>query len=202
MNMKRKSLDEEEEKETWELLDKKPSQVDDIIEMTILENNHIVLHGELNEETCNKVCKKLLYLHFHKVENVDVILNTVGGEVYHGLLIFNMMEALKQKGMKISITVHGLCASMGLIILLGGTHRYTKEYSRFLLHETASWTYGKVSEMKEGVKETEEVEKMLNEIITERTKLSVNTLKKNTKKRDWWISSKEALQLGLVEKIV
>jgi len=187
--------------ETWEIVSKQ-SQVDDTVEMTLLKNNTIVLHGELTEDLCNKVCKRLLYLAFSGAKEIQIILNSVGGEVYHGLLLFNTLEDLKKKGIQIDIEARGLCASMGVLILMGGSTRTASKYTRFLLHETSSFTYGKVSEMKEGVEELERLNAMLDEIIIERTKINATLLKNKTKKREWWLSAEEALRYEIITKIV
>lgn len=189
--------------ETWEMTNKKSQPtLDETIEFELLKNATIVLHGELNEELCNKICKKLLYLHFKKAKTVHVILNSIGGEVYHGLLIFNTLEDLKKKKMKIVVEARGLCASMGVWVLMGGSERTASKYTRFLLHETSSFTYGKVSEMKEGVQELERLNAMLDEIVTSRTTITSVKLQQKTKKREWWLSAEEALRYGLIEKIV
>jgi ATP-dependent Clp protease protease subunit len=188
--------------ETWEIVSKQTSQVDDTVEMTLLKNNTIVLHGELTEDLCNKVCKRLLYLAFSGAKEIKIILNSVGGEVYHGLLLFNTLEDLKKRGIQIDIEARGLCASMGVLILMGGSIRTASKYTRFLLHETSSFTYGKVSEMKEGVEELERLNTMLDEIIIERTKINATLLKNKTRKREWWLSAEEALKYGIISKIV
>jgi len=199
--MKTKKHDEDEPcPETWEMVDKKGC-LDDAIDLELLKNRTLVLHGELNEELCNKVCKKLVYLQIKKAKEVHIVLNSVGGEVYHGLLIFNTLEDLKKRKIKVFIEARGLCASMGVWILMGGSERISSKYTRFLLHETSSFTYGKVSEMKEGVEELEKLNLMLDEIIVNRTKISLSKLQKNTRKREWWLSAEEALQNGLIDRI-
>ena len=180
---------------------KKDLGLEEWIELLILKHNTIILHGEIEEEYCSKICKRLLFFNFVGVKEITVILNTIGGEVYHGLLIFNTMEDLKRKGMKINIEARGVCASMGVIILMGGSFRSSSKYSRFLLHEVSSWAFGKASEVKEESEELVKVNRMLDEIVADRTKLSFDTLQKKTKKRDWWLSAEEALKYGLIEKI-
>lgn len=199
---KRDKEDEPEAPETWEVLDRKHSCVDDAIEFELLKHDTIVLHGELNEELCNRICKRLLFLHFNKSKEINIILNSVGGEVYHGLLIYNTLEDLKKKGLKINVEARGLCASMGVWVLMGASTRTATKYTRFLLHETASFSYGKVSEMKEGVEELERLNDMLNEIVISRTKINAALLEKMTKKREWWLSATEALKYGIVDRIV
>jgi ATP-dependent Clp protease protease subunit len=85
---------------------------------------------------------------------------------------------------------------------MGGTTRVASKYTRFLLHEVTSISYGKVSELKEGVEELEKLNEMLDEIIAQRSKLTLALLSKKTKKREWWLSSEEALKNGIIDGIV
>jgi len=176
--------------------------LDDQIEKCLLENNLLVIHGEMNEEGCNKVSRKLLFLQCKKAKNVKIVLNSVGGEVYHALLVYNTIEDLKKSGTKVSIEARGLCASMGVIILMAGTTRIASKYTRFLLHEVSSMTYGKASEVKEESRELTKLNLMLDEIIANRSKVSLKDLQKKTRKKDLWLSAEEALNWGLIDKVV
>lgn len=188
--------------ESWELKKKEDMTLEEEIEIELLKNRIVILHGELMEENCDKISKRLLFLYCKGVKEIDVILNSVGGEVYHSLLIFNTMEDLKKKGMVIHIEARGVCASMGVILLMAGSTRSASKYTRFLLHELSSWAYGKASEVKEESAELTKVNKMLDNIISEKTSLTPEKLRKNTRKKDWWLSAEEALKYGIIEKIV
>lgn len=181
---------------------KPPSPLEDKIEEELLKKGILVLHGELNEELCNKICKRLLYLQQLGQKKIEIILNSVGGEVYHGLLIYNTLEDLRAHGIEIIIEARGVCASMAVVILQGASLRKASKYTRFLLHEVSSWAFGKASEVKEESQELEKVNKMLDEIVTNRSKLTPKQLRKKTKKRDWWISAEEALKYGLIDEII
>jgi len=182
---------------------KKPeSFLEDEINRFLLHNRVIILHGEINEENCNLVARKLLYLQLKKVKDVRIILNSVGGEVYHGLLLYNTLEEMKKQGTKVIVETRGLCASMAVIVLQGGDERIAAKYSRFLLHEVSSWAYGKASEVKEESEELEKVNTMLDEIIIKNSKMTLKELQKRTKKKDWWISALEALKYGIIDKVI
>jgi ATP-dependent Clp protease protease subunit len=191
------------EEEILELLNKRNNwSLNEVIELVLLKNRIVMLHGELTEDYCNEISKELLFLFYRNVKEVTIILNSVGGEVFSGLLIFNTIEALKKKGMKINVETRGLCASMGVIILVAGTKRTASKYSRFLLHEISSISHGKASEIKEESEELDRLNKMLDEIVSSRSKLTMKKLGRKTKKHDWWFSAEEALEYGLIEEIV
>jgi len=190
----------------WESFDEeeKPQRttLDDKIDEKLLEEGIIVLHGELNETNCNSTARKLLYLESLGKKKIRMIMNSVGGEVYHGLLIYDTLEALKKKGIEVIVEARGVCASMGVVVLMGASKRVASKYTRFLLHEVSSWTYGKASEIQEESEELNRVNRMLDEIVANRSKITLKTLQKKTRKKEWWLSAEEALKLGLIDEIV
>jgi len=189
--------------EIWEMDEEnKKSHLEEKLEAELLEHKIILLHGELNERLCSLVCKQLMYLDLKGAKEINIVLNSVGGEVYHGLLIYNTLEDLKRKGIKVNIEARGVCASMAMIILQGATVRKCSRYTRILLHEVSGWSYGKASKISEESKELAKVNKMLLEIICKRSKLSMRSLEKKIKKKDWWLSAEEAFSLGLVDQVV
>jgi ATP-dependent Clp protease protease subunit len=193
--------------EDWDLEPDKvqfPSMLEERIDTDLLSKGIILLYGELNEENCHKVCKKLIYIkECMKTKTVKIILNSIGGEVYHGLLIYNTIQDLVKSGIKVNIEARGLCASMGVIILVAGSHKSASKYTRFLLHEVSgSFEYGKTSELKEQSAELEKLNKILDELVASKSKLSVDKLQKITRKKDLWISAEDALRYGLIEEIV
>lgn len=190
----------------WECDDEhgpKFSPLDDKIDELLLANRIVVLNGELKEIMVDKVCRRLLYLStVDSKKTIHIILNSVGGEVYLGLLIFNTILDLKRKGIKVVVETRGLAASMGCIILQAATQRIASKYTRFLIHEISTFTFGKSSEVKEAAEETEKLNNMLREILAEKTGKTTEVIEKLWHKRDVWMSAKEALEFGLIDKII
>lgn len=198
-----KILKDGHEEEWIPLGGKKPdSPLEDEINRFLLLNSILILHGEINEENCNSAARKLIYLQLKKVKSVKIILNSVGGEVYHGLLLYNTLEEMKKKGIEVIVEARGVCASMAVIILQGGKPRLASKYTRFLLHEASCWAYGKASEVKEESEELEKVNTMLDEILVKESKMTLKELQKRTRKKDWWISASEALKYGIIDKVI
>ena len=196
--MKKKMID-------WECEDEehgKHSPLDDKIDQHLLENRIVVLNGELKEALVDRICRRLIFLGtIDSKATVRIILNSVGGEVYLGLLIFNTILDLKKKGIKVIIETRGLAASMGCIILQAGTQRLASKYTRFLIHEISTFTFGKSSEVKEAAEETEKLNNLLREILAEKTGKTQEAIEKLWHKRDVWMSAQEALAFGLIDKI-
>lgn len=193
--------------EPWEIVGDEPkterTPLDDKIEEELLKHSVVILNGEIKEEVVNRICKQIVFLGYvaDKKKPITVVLNSVGGEVFLGLLIYNSIEDLKKKGYKIIVEVRGLAASMGCIILQAGTIRRANKYSRLLIHEITSYTYGKASEVKEAAEETLKVNAMLREIIAERSGKSPEEIEKQWHKTDLWLSAEEAKVFGLVDEV-
>lgn len=207
-NILKKTLIERRERklgDPWEDLEEgkeKRTDLDDKIDEALLAKRIIMLNGEITEETVGRICKRLIYLSTLDETPIRMILNSIGGEVYLGLLVYNTLEDLKKKKIEVTIEVRGVCASMGVVILQGASKRVASKYTRFLLHEVSSWAFGKASEVKEESVELDKVNKMLDEIVAERSKLTLKILQDKTKKRDWWLSATEALKNGLIDEII
>lgn len=192
--------------EPWEVGEEeefsKPTPLDDKIDEGLLEKRIVVINGELKERMVDRICRRLIYLGTLNKKNIKIILNSVGGEVYLGLLIFNTIQDLRKQKIKVIIETRGLAASMGCIILQAGTKRLASRYTRFLIHEISTFTFGKSSEVKEAAEETIKLNNMLREILAERSGKTQNEIEDLWHKRDVWMSAKEAKVFGLIDEIV
>jgi len=195
--------------EPWEELTEedthKPTPLDDKIDESLLDNRIVILNGEIMEQMVEKVCRKLIYLGTLKTKRkrkVKIILNSVGGEVYLGLLIFNCIKDLTKKGIKVEIETRGLAASMGCIILQAGTVRQASKYTRFLIHEISTFTFGKTSEVKEQAEEMVKLNNLLREILAERSGKTPEEIEELWHKKDVWMSAQEAKDFGLIDEII
>jgi len=184
--------------------EKKDSErtLDDEIRKQILEKRLILLTGEVGLSMAKDVVKELLYVALKSREPLKVILNSVGGEVYAGLLIYNTIEDLVRQGLEIIVEARGLAASMACIILQAGSRRIGTRTTRFLIHEVSSWDWGKVTEMEEKVQEVRKVNDMLRDIIASRSGKSKEEIDQLWTKKDVWYSAEEAKDFGLIDEVV
>jgi ATP-dependent Clp protease protease subunit len=186
-----------------ELFIKSPENLSlgDFIEFKLMEGRQIIFHGEVMEWTCKEASKRLEYLAQESKEPIKIILNSVGGDVFDGLLLFDTIRNLVKKGIPVLCEARGLAASMGCILVQAGSQRQATENTRFLIHEVSSVAWGKTSEVVEQAEEIKKVNDMLKEILSERTGKSVEEIEKIWHKTDVWFSAKEALDFGLIDQI-
>ena len=174
----------------------------DLVMYKLLSNRTLVLHGEVCQDTMLTLCRQLIYLSLESKDPIYIVLNSVGGEVYSGLLIFDTIRGLVNTGIEVYVEVRGLAASMGTILVQAATERIATKHTRFLIHEISSWMYGKTSEVEEHAQEVKKINKMLNEIIAERSGKTADEIQALIKKKDYWMSAEEALEFGLIDTVI
>ena len=136
-------------------------------------------------------------------KDIKMYINSEGGSVNAGLAIIDTMNSIKSDVSTICI---GRAASMGAVLLINGTKgkRFIGSYADVMIHEVATYggNYGKVSEQHDKLKRTSYVNRKIQRIIASKTNMSLKDVQKDTKKKDTWINSKNALKYGFVDKVL
>lgn len=169
----------------------------------LLDNRIIYLDGEITEESAKRTIETLLKLDIINHKDIKMYINSEGGSVNAGLAIIDTMNSIKSDVSTICI---GRAASMGAVLLINGTKgkRFIGSYADVMIHEVATYgvNYGKVSEQHDKLKRTTYVNKKIQKIIASKTNMSLKDVQKDTKKKDTWINSKNALKYGFVDKVL
>jgi len=167
-----------------------------------LLNERIIFLGEdVNEHTANIVVAQLLHLAYEdSKKDIKLYINSPGGSVYDGLAIYDTIQYITPDVQTIGI---GLQASMGAFLLSSGTKgkRFALPSSRIMIHQPSSGTQGKVSDQEIALKESLYLKQMLNEILAKNTGQKLAKIEKDVD-RDFWMSAKEAVDYGLVDKVI
>lgn len=167
-----------------------------------LLNERIIFLGEdVNEHTANIVVAQLIHLAYEDAKkDIKLYINSPGGSVYDGFAIYDTIQYITPDVMTIGI---GLQASMGAFLLSSGTKskRFALPNSRIMLHQPSSGTQGKVSDQEITLRETVYIKKRLNEILAKNTGQKLAKIEKDVD-RDYWMSSEEAKQYGLIDQVI
>lgn len=166
----------------------------------LLERRIIFINGEINDQMASEVVAKLLYLDSQSNEDITIYINSPGGSVTSGLMIYDTIKYVKSDVSTIGI---GLSASMASILLMAGTKGKRKilTHGRVMLHELSTATDGKISDILIFTNEIQKTHKTLSNIIVENSILSHSQVEEELKK-DFWLDSNQALKLGIVDKII
>ena len=135
-----------------------------------------------------------------EMPHIQVLLSTYGGSVYDGLALYDAIKASKTK---VDVIIGGKAMSMGTIIMLGSETRKAYRNTTFMIHEMTSGYLGKLADLENDLGESKRLQKILWDIITSETKITQKQLDDiYEKKKDWYLSAEEALELGLITEII
>ena len=135
-----------------------------------------------------------------EMPHIQILLSTYGGDVYDGLSLY---DAIKNSKTDVDITCFGKIMSIGIVILLSAKTRKAYRNTTFMIHELTSGVIGKIAEMEESIDESKRINRILFDIIEKETKISHSWLKEIfNKKKDWFFTAEEALEIGLITEII
>ena len=167
---------------------------------TLLKTRSILISGEIDKKMAEKVVNQLLMLEAENDEPIKVFIDSPGGDVDSAYAIFDMIRFVKPKVIMIAM---GLAASAGALILLAGEkeNRFGFPNSHYLIHQPLSGIRGVATEIEIHAKEIEKTIQKINALIAKETGKSLAQVEKDTD-RDYWMSAEEALDYGLISKII
>lgn len=167
----------------------------------LLNERVIFLGEEVNSHTANVIVAQLLHLAYENPdEDIKLYINSPGGSIYDGLAIYDTMNFIKPDVQTIGI---GLQASMGAFLLSAGAKgkRAILPNARVMIHQPSSGTRGKITDQEIDLKEGLLLKEKLAQILVKNSGQKLEKLK-NDMERDYWMSAEEAVEYGLVDKII
>ena len=166
----------------------------------LLMDRIIFLGVPINDDVANIIQAQLLYL--DSIDNTDISMyvNTPGGQVSSGLCIYDTMQYIKSD---VSTICTGIAASMGSIILCVGQEgkRYALPHSKVLIHQPLGGANGQASDILIAAKEIEKTREILIDIIAKHSKQDKDKVFADAD-RDYWMTADEALEYGMIDKIL
>ena len=157
--------------------------------------------SEINDDVANSIVAQLLLLDSENSEkDIMLYINSPGGVITAGMAIYDTMKLIKSD---VSTICLGDAASMGAFLLSGGTKgkRLALPNSRIMIHQPLGGAKGQATDIEIEAKEILRMKKMLNDLLAEHTGQKVEKIKKDTE-RDNFMTAQEALEYGLIDKIV
>ena len=167
----------------------------------LLKDRIIMLSGEINDAVASSIVAQLLFLEADDPEkDIYLYINSPGGVITSGFSIFDTMNYIRPDVSTICI---GQAASMGAFLLSCGApgKRYSLPNSRIMIHQPLGGAQGQATDIEIQAKEILRLKKTLNEILSKNTKQTVKRIEKDTE-RDFFMSSQEAAEYGLVDKVL
>lgn len=194
--------DEPDEKEPKE--DKGPDlgMLAKKMEKYFFESRSVELWGPVDDRSAKEVVTKLRLLEADKPgEEIKFFINSPGGVVTSGFVIYDTMRMLKSP---VSTICMGLAASMGSILLSGGTkgRRFVYPLSEIMIHQPSLGGYmqGVSIDLEITAKQTRRVKDISARILAENCGKKVEQVMKDFD-RDYWMDAKEAIEYGIVDGV-
>ena len=167
----------------------------------LLNDRIIVLSDEVNDATASLVVAQLLYLEGQDPEkDISLYINSPGGSVTAGFAIYDTMQYIK---CDVSTICMGMAASMGAFLLSSGAKgkRFAPALSEIMIHQPSGGAQGQATEIEITAKQILKIRERLNKILADNTGKPIDIIAKDTE-RDNFMSADEALDYGLVDKIL
>ncbi len=166
----------------------------------LLKERIVLLSGEITDEKANIIIAELLYLDSINNDDINIYINSPGGSVTAGMAIYDTMNFLNSD---VSTTCIGMAASMGAFLLSSGKKgkRYTLPNSEVMIHQPLGGVEGQATEIKIAAEHILKTKEKLNKILSKNTGKTIKQIESDTD-RDHFLSSQEALDYGIVDKII
>lgn len=167
----------------------------------LLNDRIIFLSEEVNDTTASLVVAQMLYLEAQDPDkDIQFYINSPGGSVTAGMAIYDTMQYVKCDVATICI---GMAASMGAFLLTAGTKgkRMALPNAEIMIHQPSAGTQGQITDMAIHLKRLETIKKRMNEILADKTGKSVEEVTAACE-RDNFMSTQEALEFGLIDKVI
>ena len=167
----------------------------------LLRERIIFLGTDVNDQVADALVAQMLFLEAEDPEkDIQIYINSPGGSVTAGLAIYDTMQ---QVNPDIITICYGLAASMGAFLLSGGTKgkRLALPNSRIMIHQPLGGAQGQAVEIEIQAKEILFLKDTLNKLIAAHTGQPLIKIAEDTD-RDHFLSPQEAVEYGLIDKVV
>ena len=161
----------------------------------------IFLSDEVNDTTASLVVAQMLFLEAQDpTKDISFYINSPGGSVTAGMAIYDTMQYIK---CDVSTICIGMAASMGAFLLSSGTKgkRLALPHSEIMIHQPLGGARGQATDIEIQAKQILRIKATLNKILSENTGKPIEIIERDTD-RDNYMTAQEALEYGLVDKIV
>ncbi|MFK8182331.1 MAG: ATP-dependent Clp endopeptidase proteolytic subunit ClpP [Phormidesmis sp.] len=167
----------------------------------LLRERIIFLHGQVTADSMNLIVAQMLFLEAEDPEkDIYLYINSPGGSVSAGLGLYDTMNHIRPD---VATICMGLAASMGAFLLSAGAKgkRMILPNARVMIHQPSGGAQGQATDIEIQAKEILYLKTMLNQAMADHTGQSLEKIKEDTE-RDFFMSPEEAVEYGLVDKVI
>ena len=167
----------------------------------LLKDRIIFIGTPIDDNVSNIIIAQLLFLQMEDQDkDIEIYINTPGGNVTSGLAIYDTMQFVKPD---VNTYCVGQATSMGALLLAAGAKgkRYALPHARIMIHQPWGGVQGAAADISIQAKEILRLRERLEEILVKHTGQAMDKIKKDTD-RDYFMSAEEAKAYGLVDEVI
>jgi ATP-dependent Clp protease protease subunit len=167
----------------------------------LLKERIVFLGTPIDDQVANLVVAELLFLSREDPErDIEMYINSPGGQIYAGLAIYDTMQMIPNK---ISTVAVGVTASFGTVLLAAGAkgHRYALPHATIHIHQPLGGAQGQASDIEIQAREILRLKARLNQIMAENTGKSLEVIEHDTE-RDFYLTAEQAVEYGIVDQVL
>lgn len=165
----------------------------------------IYLIGDIEKDTARGVIERLRELANDNNRPITLYINSAGGNVTDGLAIHDAVREIVSRGIEVTIVVQGMAYSMGSVVLQAASdgRRLSYPHSWIMIHEPAKWAgWQSTSAAAQHLDRLKQMQAQIYQILATRSGKPLQKIIRDTKRTDFYLDAKKALEYGLVDGVV
>jgi ATP-dependent Clp protease protease subunit len=165
----------------------------------------VYLIGDIEKENARVVIERMRELANDSRRPITLYINTAGGNVTDGLAIHDAIRHLVRTGIEVTVVVQGMAYSMGSIVLQAASegHRLAQAHSWIMIHEPAKWAgWQSTTAAAQHLDRLKQMQSQIYAILASRSGKPLSKIIRDTKRVDFYLDAKRALDYGLIDGIL
>ena len=164
----------------------------------------IYLIGDIEKDPARAVIERLRELANDNPKPITLYINSAGGNVTDGLAIHDSIREVVRRGIEVTIVVQGMAYSMGSVVLQAASEgrRLAQPHSWIMIHEPAKWAgWQSTSAAAQHLDRLKQMQTQIYQILAARSGKPLAKIIRDTKRTDFYLDAKKALEYGLIDGI-
>jgi ATP-dependent Clp protease, protease subunit len=165
----------------------------------------VYLVGDIEKDTARGCIERLRDLAADNGKPITLYINSAGGNVTDGLAIHDSIRHIVSRGIDVTVVVQGMAYSMGSIVLQAASdgRRLAFPHSWIMIHEPAKWAgWQSTSAAAQHLERLKQMQDQIYRILSSRSGKPLRQIIKDTKRNDFYLDARKALEYGLIDAIV
>jgi ATP-dependent Clp protease protease subunit len=165
----------------------------------------VYLIGDIEKDTARGVIERIRELANDNDRPITLYINSAGGNVTDGLAIHDAIRQVVHRGITVTIVVQGMAYSMGSVVLQAASdgRRLSLPHSWIMIHEPAKWAgWQSTSAAAQHLDRLKQMQAQIYEILAKRSGRPLQKIIRDTKRTDFYLDAKKALEYGLIDGIL